>query len=877
MRTPNEARSQHATYLNFPGLICDTVAQKNIWVHPAFICSIYSSNVKCLNNEHKTNCSDYTGGRRCRYAGNQYRYIKPFQMCHPSTGKDLLDFAVCDDGRDQLNCSDVALSCLVSGYLTTVSRWGICRKHNLCDDNFDDLCYHVEHDCNIHKHQICDGKQDCSRHLDEVKNVCKEVTTESCVRKANFNQNESLPIPKKWLCDGVNDCVDGSDEDRTLWKICGSNETKLRCKEKDEVCSELFKCPNSVKKFAELAALCNYIEDCKGEKLICAQSRKLAYVYDTAVAYKSQTILSVSCLPGIKRDSICNTAPYTTSTQRMLGVIPLNITYESKKISCKYFFGEVYVLKACSGLCHDANCPLRQLDYSSCPNLKNRAITLVGGLNETHNLTVVQRIQKLKGYSDRLFECDNGNCIPHHKVCNLANDCGDTSDERNCVNNFKCNSSDYFIALSAVCDGRMDCNDSSDECNEHCTCTIIESNILMITAWIFGVTAVFINLTLIIRKSVALKDIRSKASLYNSLFVISISVGDMCVGLYLLVVSVANAVFSNSFCANRYTWLNSATCVVLGVISSFGSLLSLFTMTLLSLYRCYSLKNIFASRSLNRMAIVSIALSLAGLLFSALLISVIPILPHHEDYFLNGIYYLENPLFVDAPSKTRHIKILEAYYGRLTNRLLNWRIIRELIAGMFTRDMHGVYGSNKSFYGNAGVCMFKYFVRHTDPQHVFSLVVLTLNTLLCLLIALSYGAIYLLSRGGISKDRQSHVLERKISLIILTDFLSWIPFTFLCLLHYLELYDGTPHYEVFSLLIIPINSVINPLIYDDIVLFVITAAYRRVKSHFWIRSKQGVALSSTQGSPTTRTQCLHMKAISSPENLGLSPTQVSSI
>jgi hypothetical protein len=37
------------------------------------------------------------------------------------------------------------------------------------------------------------------------------------------------------------------------------------------------------------------------------------------------------------------------------------------------------------------------------------------------------------------------------------------------------------------------------------------------------------------------------------------------------------------------------------------------------------------------------------------------------------------------------------------------------------------------------------------------------------------------------------------------------------MLHYLEVVDATPWYSVFSMIILPINSVINPLLYNDFI------------------------------------------------------------
>ena len=60
-------------------------------------------------------------------------------------------------------------------------------------------------------------------------------------------------------------------------------------------------------------------------------------------------------------------------------------------------------------------------------------------------------------------------------------------------------------------------------------------------------------------------------------------------------------------------------------------------------------------------------------------------------------------------------------------------------------------------------------------------------------------------------------MNRRIAIIITTDFLCWVPFIVICILHSLEVIDATPWYSIFSMVILPINSVINPLLYDDVV------------------------------------------------------------
>jgi hypothetical protein len=102
---------------------------------------------------------------------------------------------------------------------------------------------------------------------------------------------------------------------------------------------------------------------------------------------------------------------------------------------------------------------------------------------------------------------------------------------------------------------------------------------------------------------------------------------------------------------------------------------------------------------------------------------------------------------------------------------------------------------------------------------------LIVNFACFIIISFSYIAIHfktsLSSRNLAGSENRALVkrnrkLQLKVSAIILTDFLCWIPFNIVCFLHFGEVIDATMWYPVFSSIILPINSVINPLLYDTL-------------------------------------------------------------
>ena len=146
----------------------------------------------------------------------------------------------------------------------------------------------------------------------------------------------------------------------------------------------------------------------------------------------------------------------------------------------------------------------------------------------------------------------------------------------------------------------------------------------------------------------------------------------------------------------------------------------------------------------------------------------------------------------------------------------------QLVDGMFSSNYGGLERRKIDFYGNDGVCLFKYFVTGKDPQRLYTWAILSINFFCFIIISIAYTFINFKTvrsgkslKGNRQINKRNKKTQRKISIIIATDFFCWIPFVLICCLHSLSIFDATPWYALFSLVILPINSVINPLLYDD--------------------------------------------------------------
>ena len=699
------------------------------------------------------------------------------------------------------DCSRYSLAFL-SNAKDIATRWEDTNKllskkgrYFVCEFNFDYYGAETEENirfnkfkinewfCEVEHFLVCDGTSECLADECECENINGENFTDIF-----YCTDSSGCLTFDKLCNGVNDCKDGSDE---------------------RYCADLLHmdCPG----LGNIPISISYFDYCLNDidrrKGMCTKPVEDVNCSQVLEESKKETPLS-SCLSNSEVVENVVTSGFDIANDFLSNYCKTNCSQTDEFIKDGW---------------------IRFCDF------------IVTGTQSGHPVYNVFYY---------VFNCDkipySGTSIPLEGICDGNVECSNGADEIGCPGRFYCspNQSSESIDNSKVCDDVEDCLNGLDEC-ESCdvgflssTQYLIHSNLVFILTIVSGLTITVTNIFFGYKCFKAASV--SKVGAIDRIIRLQVYFYDGLMGVYMCLIVVATVVLRTygDYCLLQRKWRSSFYCSTLGVIFSVSSHGSLFAIVFMSVVRCLVCHGRGLEISKLHVVVVSVVMLILNI-FSA----VLPLLPmltiqniFRTDIFLTNIH--DNPFINSNP--------------------LNLSELRKLHRDMFyeeeniytaLRNLNNITSNHKMFdtieigyYGHTSQCIHNIFSAQ-ESFETFKISYCTMLGASLTFLTVSYLMIVRFDRetrkavdcsggvvcrgGDINVNNPSSCLAIKASLIILTQLSSWISLLFALIYFKYIAQKAAPSltFELFALVIIPLNSLLNPIFYSGL--------YKKLTNFAW--------------------------------------------
>ena len=518
--------------------------------------------------------------------------------------------------------------------------------------------------------------------------------------------------------------------------------------------------------------------------------------------------------------------------------------------SCPFFgYGVCFSLRNTAEDCHSFS----EATIQACNN--SESVQFSCGLqhkNVTQNYIYLLRKSQQTCSSRNMetevkSEADFRDFLDEHVRWNISFFVVDESNER-CLNLYKLNMSSNS-QLHTECYEEMDMFGTT-----HCGCNYTDEeekqNLLRKTSsgfMILGVISLIGNITVIFIEVRALiqKHLVAKEKTVYRVLILNLSISDLLMGIYITLFSIIIQ-FNELLDFNMIPEL----CHFFGVISVLSSEISVTVLVLICLYRWVGIAYPYKEIGLKELKII---IALMWIIW--LIVAFIPALSVDLTgfTFIDGIQFLDKPrhymLFYRALEFFQHIsngssnnnvsqvipvfKKLIQYNNRdLLHTLLNH-------SGILKDNAYNYLG----YYSYDGSCSLRTFITTPFSDQYYTLCILFYNLFAFIFIFIACIVIckHLAKNVKMVKQNCRTVSEQRLSennkiylrlfLVIVTDFLCWVPICVTALYFYFkDPYDSDGNssehvncndkmstfysMSVAVLVLIPINSVINPYLYS---------------------------------------------------------------
>ena len=621
-----------------------------------------------------------------------------------------------------------------------------------------------------------------------------------CDKKAAFQCSDNSFIFHDHFCDGVVDCVDGSDElvntqgfkcDKCILPQNSLYDNLAQCDDNSDLCfvnkGSCFQCLDK-RLLISSKQVCDGVNDCYDLSDEC-----LCDIYFATATCGSRFQ---------SNDLVC--FDWLATSHSSLKIETINAA--TRFVACQTKYGLVQA-KPCDGRpeCKDFK------DECECNNPPSFC-------NDTCHAFFPMGDRYCDGKEDVSWIYLNKTLCPKG------------FDELECPKRFKCNASgSVSVDVLQNCDGKSDCDDGSDEinCPEKENEAIFSSDNEMIAEpgikaafWIMGFIVLLGNACVIVDTAKFLKTQKAlDFAIFQRVIVLNISIADFIMGVYLITIAAYSQVFSGIYGLVNREWRSSLKCSIIGSLSVLSSEASCLFMVALTAFRLTNVCNPVASMTSS---ILPWKLSIAITWLLSLCLSIIPIVGVAPLYFVHSISF-SSKFHQNGSIKVAQLKQFLCRYAILSNttvkdygnELESIKIFLEAnLPDSLPVQMFG-------YYGETSVCMPRFYVASGEPSWEYTLSLITFNLFCFVFIAAGYLRIYQRSKKSSEKvrsnrsEQQAARMQKRIARIIATDFCCWIP---ICVMAYVRFGVDFSNivYQISAVFLLPINSVLNPLLFSTL-------------------------------------------------------------
>ena len=344
--------------------------------------------------------------------------------------------------------------------------------------------------------------------------------------------------------------------------------------------------------------------------------------------------------------------------------------------------------------------------------------------------------------------------------------------------------------------GNATCSPTNEKA-PYLTCQRLLPNIpLKIFMWIFALGALIGNTGVLIWRCVK----HGSENIVQVLLIENLAASDLLMGIYMLIIASADTYYGQFFPSEAGVWRSGIICKLAGTLSVLSSEGSVFFITLISIDRYLAIKYPKGTQRLTKKSAI-IVLSILWCL--ALLLSIIPT-------SLSGV----DPNFYEASEVCIGLPFVRV------NLFFNATVSQNFEFGdiLSSNDLTDyTISSTKDFTYDS---VYIYPESSSDPGQYFAIALFLGVNLLCFLtVAICYIMIFIIykrvsNRAGKSKGNEDIILAVRMGVIVLTDFICWMPIIVIGILVQANLLNISPIVYVYIVVfVLPINSAVNPFLY----------------------------------------------------------------